>query len=218
MTQGMLFSQMTPPSGREDEFHSWYNTDHIPARMDLAGFAAANRYENVEHPGNFLAVYDLSDLGVLETPEYQQLKREPSALTHDMLNSVSGFTRYTTELIFETSPRPVHDAFLYVVAFDVPEVAEEEFHGWYEEEHIPLLMKVPGWRAVRRFVTRGSYDGPAITHFALHYLDSLDALEAPERDAARDTPRREALAGQPWFSALRWVYRPIFHAASRKDN
>jgi pimeloyl-ACP methyl ester carboxylesterase len=30
---------------------------------------------------------------------------------------------------------------------------EEELKRWYEEEHVPLLQKVPGWRRTRRFVT-----------------------------------------------------------------
>jgi pimeloyl-ACP methyl ester carboxylesterase len=30
---------------------------------------------------------------------------------------------------------------------------EDELEKWYNEEHVPLLQKVPGWRRTRRFVT-----------------------------------------------------------------
>ncbi|KAH9937317.1 uncharacterized protein B0H18DRAFT_1113174 [Fomitopsis serialis] len=31
---------------------------------------------------------------------------------------------------------------------------EEEFNRWYDEEHIPMLAKAPGWIRTRRFVLK----------------------------------------------------------------
>ncbi len=84
---------------------------------------------------------------------------------------------------------------LYAVWFNVPQDRAGEFNDWYESEHIPLLMKAPDWRMVRRFVITDGEPG-TWTHLALHYLTSRDALQSPERDAARKTAWRDKLAAE----------------------
>lgn len=215
MTRGILFSQMTPPKELVDEFHDWYESEHIPARMAIDGFAGAIRYSLEGGDDDFLAVYFIDALAALETPEYRALKDDPSPRTALMLNSVSGFTRYIAEEISDTGHvDPEGSRALFVVAFAVPDVDVDEFEEWYEGEHVGLLMRVPGWRRVRRYrVTPGSAGHPW-THLALHELDSPAALNAPEREAARNTARRDALASRAWFDSGRWVYRPIHFAES----
>lgn len=221
MTRGMLFSQMSPPPELVDEFHDWYETEHIPARMAISGFRSAARYRLEGGSDDYLAVYFIDDLAALDTPEYRALKDEPSPRTDLMLKSVSGFTRYITEEISDTGVvDPEGSGALFVVAFAVPDSDADEFKGWYEEEHVPLLMKVPGWRRVRRYRSRPGSAGHPWTHFALHELDSPAVMDAPEREAARNTPRRDALAGRDWFGSGRWLYRPIHfaHAATTKEQ
>ena len=100
MTRGLLFSQMEPPPGWEDEFHDWYNRDHIPRRLEIPGFESAARYEALEGesadfaPGRYLACYFLSDMAALDSPEYARLKSGPDERTARMLDNVRGFTRY----------------------------------------------------------------------------------------------------------------------------
>lgn len=219
MTKGLLFSQMAPPAGWEADFDEWYETEHIPARMAIPGFSHALRYRQDAEPWH-LACYFIDDMAALETPEYRTLKSDPSERTARMLANVSGFTRYITDQISDTASEGTPsdltgtDHTLFVVAFNVPDGEAADFDGWYEEEHVPLLMKVPGWLRVRRFRVRPGFDGPAWTHLALHELANPDVLNAPERAAARDTPRRDALAARPWFTSGRWVYSPVSIARS----
>lgn len=215
MSGGLLFSQMEPPPGLEAEFHDWYNGEHIPARMAIPGFASAVRYEAVSGEPRYLACYFLDDLGALDTPEYKKLKADPGARTERMLGSVLGFTRYICDPISDTGQAGEETGAMFAVTFSVPDADEAEFEAWYQDEHVGLLMQVPGWLRVRRFRRRGdSFDGPPWTHFALHEIRDEAALDRPERAAARDTPRRDALATRAWFGGSgRWTYRPI-HAAT----
>ena len=58
----VLFSEMTPPPGQEQRFHNWYDEEHIPLRMDVPGFASAQRYRDLsENAKGFLAVYEMTD-------------------------------------------------------------------------------------------------------------------------------------------------------------
>jgi len=219
MSRGLLFSQMEPPAGWEADFHDWYERDHIPARMAIAGFDSAIRYELTGSEGGpeaarWLACYFLDDMAALDSPAYVELKRNPGERTERMLGNVDGFTRYTADEISDTGAVEEEPATLLAIAFAVPDEDVAEFDGWYEEEHIPLLMRVPGWLRVRRYRVRPGSEGPPWTHLALHELRGPEALAAPERAAARDTPRRDALAARDWFSSGRWVYRPIHRAVA----
>jgi hypothetical protein len=213
MSAGLLFSQMEPPDGWEADFHDWYNREHIPARMEMAGFESAIRYEAIAGEPRYLACYFLDDMGALDTPEYKRLKSDPGERTERMLGNVLGFTRYICDLLSDTGRAAEEPRALSVVAFDVPDEDLEEFEGWYQDEHVPLLMEVPGWLRVRRYSVRPGYDGPAWTHLALHELRGAATLDRPERAMARKTARRDALAERDWFGRSgRWVYRPIHHA------
>lgn len=214
MSAGILFSQMHPPVGEDADFQDWYESEHIPARMAITGFANAIRYQTEGEP-RYLAVYFLDDMAALDTPQYRQLKEEPTERTSRMLAHVTGFTRYTADVIADTGHVDAREAgILFVVAFEVPDSDEADFEAWYEGEHVRLLMQVPGWLRVRRYKTRPGSAGRPWTHFALHEIRDLSVLDAPERDAARDTPLRAALAGRPWFDSGRWNYVPIHYAFS----
>jgi hypothetical protein len=214
--KGLLFSQMEPPPGWEDDFTDWYENEHIPARMALPGFASAKRYRAIEGQPAYLACYFLDDLAVLETPDYQRLKSDPSERTARMLSSVNGFTRYTCREISDTGPVDEEPTVLSAVAFSVPAEGEEEFEGWYADEHIPMLMAADGWLRVRRYRTLPGHDGPPWTHLALHELRDESAMKSPERDRARSTDRRREIGRHEWFAGSgRWLYRQIHSAVAQ---
>jgi len=205
VTRGLLFSQMDPPPGREADFHDWYDTEHIPARLALAGFEAAARYRAVTGQPRYLAVYELSDLAALGTPGYRRLKDEPSARTRWMLSHVRGFTRFTCELLTDVGSGGVGE-YLSAVAFAVPGEDTGDLAAWYDTEHVPALLAAPGWLRVRRWQVR-SGSGAPWTHLALHELASRSVMDSPQRAAARRGPLRDALASRPWFSRSgRWLY------------
>ena len=204
----LLFSQMEPPAPRLQEFHDWYETDHIPARMVLPGFRGARRYRALEGTPEFLAVYEMDSLDAVATDGYRAVKQDPSELTRDMLGCVEGFTRYTLQEV-QDAGETTTGAYLSVVAFAVPEEDEAQFDRWYGQEHVGLLLQAQDWLRVRRSrVVDG--DGGPWTHFALHELATLQVMDSPERARARTGPLRGELADRPWFAGSgRWLYERI---------
>jgi hypothetical protein len=208
MNPAILFSQMEPPAERCDDFHRWYETDHIPARMALPGFRGARRYRALDGEPAYLAVYELDDLDALGGEGYQRLKAAPSALTSDMLSVVNGFTRFTCEQVSDDG-QPVYGPYLSAVAFAVPDEYTAAFDEWYSGEHVPRLLEAPDWLRVRRYRVLDGAGGPW-THLALHELASAEVMDSPERARARKGPKRDALAGHDWFSRSgRWLYQRI---------
>jgi hypothetical protein len=211
----MLFSQMEAPAELEAQFNDWYETEHIPVRLALPGFTRAVRYVEREATRKYLAIYEIGDVAVLQSPGYQALKTEPSERTAFMLKNVKGFTRFTCTETYDSGSGPERGQYLSVVAFAVPPEQESKLDDWYENEHIPLLMRCGDWLRVRRYKVF-SADGGRWTDIALHELRSLEAMDSPERKAAREGRKRKKLVGNSWFeNSGRWVYEVLsFHEPS----
>ena len=71
-----------------------------------------------------------------------------------------------------------------IVTSDVEPGWEGDFNRWYDEEHIPAVLRVPGCLGARRYV---AVDGEP-KYMALYELASIDAFRSPEHAAAVDTP------------------------------
>ena len=200
----VLFSEMTPPTGREDEFNDWYDGHHSPSHVQgVPGFISAMRYQAPTGP-HFLAIYELTGPEALEHEEYKKRKLTPDDPTYQMLKSVSGFTRYIARERFTLAANGNLDAHLgaaviFCALFTVPKRSGVEFEEWFDGEHAPMLQQNAGWLFSRRLEIV-EQDPEPHTHLIIHYLSGLKALDAPERGAASNTEWRNKLALEPWFS------------------
>ncbi|GAB2963248.1 hypothetical protein GCM10017788_58170 [Amycolatopsis acidiphila] len=86
---------------------------------------------------------------------------------------------------------------LFLVTSTVPQEEWAEFDAWFDTEHVPLLLRIPGWHAVRRYRMHASTR--RVTHLALHYLDGREVLASPARANAGRTEWTRRLATRPWF-------------------
>ena len=72
-----------------------------------------------------------------------------------------------------------------IVALDFSGIAEDEFHDWFDTEHIPALTRVPGVLCARRFKSADS--GPK--YVALYHLTTPEVIESAEwKGASESTP------------------------------
>lgn len=209
----ILFSQMEPVAADEELFNDWYEQEHVPSRISLSGFTRATRYRVDSVQPRYLAVYEVEDLEVFETPEYRALKTRPSKRTAAMLERVNGFTRYLCAEQRVFGERGAHE-YLSVVAFPVPAADVGAFDDWYDREHVPMLLEAEDWLAVRRYRVVSAQGAPW-TDLALHELRSSEVMESPQRAAARDAPMRLQLVQRSWFGdSGRWLYRLISDTAA----
>ena len=194
----LVFSQFNPADESVPGFREWCVGQRFPAQLSIPGVDSVALYDVVDAPGRFAICDLLSDIRVLESAAYQELR--------STLNASASFV--CDELSSTGSDETAYS--LYIVAFNVPPTETAEFDEWYEQEHVPLLLRVPGWRGVRRYAVRSSSDGPPWTRLALHSLRDRDVLLAPERLVTQAaTGRVVSLAKHPWFSGKRrgrWLY------------
>ena len=63
---------------------------------------------------------------------------------------------------------------LLLVMMDIAPEREEEFNRWYNEEHVPERLAIPGFKRARRF--KALEGSPK--YLALYELESPEALES----------------------------------------
>lgn len=207
--QALLVAMMNPPAD-EDAFNAWYDEEHVPLRLGVPGFLSARRYRAAESSDGprYLALYDLASADVLKSDAYQRLWREPSSRERDMLGSIPFTDRRVCELVLD-APEWTRDApYQLIVCMPPPPGASEDFVAWYREEHIPLLLKVPGWRRARLF-RQLEGNGPAF--MAVHELESPAVFDTKEHEAATSTPWRKRIreSVQVYERNLFELWRPM---------
>jgi hypothetical protein len=115
---GVLIVLTDVDAAAEDEFNHWYDTEHVPERVAIAGVKGARRYVRTDDgpqpaPGTvavrrgpkYLVVYELDDLAVLDG-EWSQLMARHSATSHQMYVAMGNTLRDTYQLIGEFAGAP----------------------------------------------------------------------------------------------------------------
>jgi hypothetical protein len=70
MMQSLLMVMMDAAPGCDGDFNDWANREHMPERRNLPGFQTALRFRNTTGSPQYLALYDLDDISVLQSEAY----------------------------------------------------------------------------------------------------------------------------------------------------
>lgn len=68
--RGMLVNFTNIPGDIEQDFNRWYDREHLAERVAIPGFLWATRYEAIDAPQKYLALYLTENLGVLSSKVY----------------------------------------------------------------------------------------------------------------------------------------------------
>jgi hypothetical protein len=199
MADDLLFVYSDPGTVDPAEFTDWYDNEHAPNRIALPGFGTVTRFRAADGlKPEWLATYEIKP-GTLETPAYKALWENASEREKRIMSSVGTLDRrvysplsdswadgYADRSTGASDPPPV----VMAVSMSVPPAVEPDLEAYYEQEHYPLLLSVPGWRRARRFVlTAGT--GPK--YLSLHEIESQAAFDDPGYKAATSTPWRNRI-------------------------
>lgn len=70
----VLTVRLNTPEDHEQEFNAWYNEDHVPALVGVAGVYCARRYVAVEGDPKYLAVYEMRDGAITNSAEWNRAR------------------------------------------------------------------------------------------------------------------------------------------------
>jgi hypothetical protein len=196
MAKGVLLVAFDYSKAQADEFHDWYDLEHIPERQRVPGFGTCERWISVANPKHVVASYELDSLAVLQSAPYRAIAYENlSVWSKRMAKIAQRMLRHDGEQVLPGDlGGPEGAGGLLVNAMNVDPAHEQEFNEWYDNEHIPALAAVPGTLCARRFRdTKGTH-----RYLALYHLKSADvSLTAAWKKAA----------GTPWTERLRPHFR-----------
>jgi len=201
MAAGLFYVYTDPGSVDEAEFHDWYDHEHGPARLAVPGIRSAQRYralDDLKPP--WLVLYDLDGPEVIDSAAYKALGARASARDKSVAAGLATLDRRVYEQISVDGSAPDPAApVLLAVALSVPAEARDDLDAWYTDEHISMLLQVPGWLRIRRYRLTRSLDGAAPDFLSVHELAGPQVLDEPGYRAAVSTPWRDRVAA----SALR---------------
>jgi hypothetical protein len=170
----------------EAELNDWYRREHLAQVVALPGFVRARRYSVEDAPLKYLAWYETTDASIESGPDFQKIVREPTAWSQ-RVRALYGENR---ERMNFTLMRDVGKAqetdtpWLYIVHTDIPDDIVDEYNEWYDREHLPRLVTVPGVVRARRYAALAGNP----RYLTAYELTDPDAFESPEGLQARKTP------------------------------
>jgi hypothetical protein len=193
MAKGLLFMAFDFSTAHEDEFHDWYDLEHVPERLRVPGFLNAERWIADDNPMVHVATYDLDGAGVLRTPAYLAVGGGNQSVWTKRVTGMCGrIMRYVGEQLVPGDLTAPEGAGALLVASMTPDPADEaEFNDWYDNEHLPRLRAVPGVISGRRF--RATDTESERRYLSLYHLRDAGVSRSEAWAAAANTPWTERM-------------------------
>ncbi|OMH36670.1 hypothetical protein [Tersicoccus sp. Bi-70] len=207
MDHDLLLVYSEPGQVPVEEFHDWYDHEHVPLRMQFPQFRTGYRFRAADGraPG-WLATYDVEP-GFLDTDAYTALRAHRSEREQHVVQRLATLDRRRYSLVHEAGRLDGEPRYQVLVGLTSPD--EEGLRTWYEEEHIPLLIAIEGWDRVRQFRLQ---DGPGETLLTVHDIAHPSLCETAKWKHATSTPWRARVMASVTASSRR-VF--AFHHAGR---
>jgi len=191
MAKGLLAVAFDFANAHHDEFHDWYDTEHLPERQRVPGFGLCERWIGADDPSFAVATYDLDAVEVLKSDPYKAIAYENlspwSKRVTAMCARLARFEGSQTLPGDAVAPASGAGGFL-LNAMNVTAEGEADFNKWYDEEHIPALAAVPGTLLARRYKAT---DNGLHRYMAVYHLVSPDVTRTGAWAKAVDTPWTE---------------------------
>lgn len=169
------------PPDKRSTFLDWHDG---PYRAGLAAKTGTHRLYAIDGKPEALLSWNEFDAGTSLD--------DAAALSDDWPGADGSIShqRFHCKLMRDVGRKPDQPApWLYIVHTDIPEHIVDEYNAWYDEEHLPRLVTVPGILRARRYVA------PDATprYLTAYDLTDRDAFESPAGLKARKTPWTEKM-------------------------
>lgn len=206
--QDLLLVYSDPGDVPLDEFNDWYDNEHVPLRMQFPEFHNGFRFTSADHVRpRWMATYEV-EAGFLETDRYGWLRSHRSEREQDVVHRLPTLDRRIYDQIRDYGE--LHGLPRYQVVVGMTSTDEAGLLDWYDEEHVPLLLQIPGWHRVRQFRLR---EGSGEALLAIHDIDDPALFNTTQWKVATSTPRRTSAMSSVTQRSRR-VFR--FHNSGRR--
>lgn len=213
MSRHLMCVMTSPAEGKEQAFNRWYDEQHVPDVRRVPGILTAQRFRlsEVQHKAppfsqNYFAFYEIETEDLREFNA--ELARRVGTSEMPMSDSLGpGFVRFLMDQVTDrmvNDPARVHATpknrhRMCVMTVPAPG-KESEFERWYNEQHFPDLLRLPGLVSAQRYrMSEVQHKTPPFpqTYLAVYELDTDDVAgfnaELVRRVGTADMPLTDAL-------------------------
>ncbi|CDW97498.1 hypothetical protein [Sporisorium scitamineum] len=230
---GLLLVFMQPgPQVSLDEFHEWYDNEHVPLRIHrFTSFRSAVRYavtSTTFTPSSAVApkdttwgaFYTVSSNATFADTAYTSLRSERSAREAELFTRLAIVDRRIYKLEYDSDMderikverkrlglgvQREEDTGRYLVtnSVDMKDEVQEEYNRWFEEEHVPMLSKVKGWKRSRRFtLIDNGVNGTQAEKGMAKGVPKCLGLHEYDNDTPEDTQEYKDACSTQWRSDI----------------
>lgn len=155
-----------------------------PTAADASGLQLSRLFTVDEPESRCLLWHELSsDLAFEESARLQRIADQGSSGIDKVETMSFQLMRDVGDSMATSLP------WLYIVHTDVPDYIVDEYNAWYDEEHLPRLVTVPGVVRARRYKAEAG----SPRYLTAYDLNDRDAFSSPEGLKARKTPWTEKM-------------------------
>jgi hypothetical protein len=145
-TAFLVFANNVTPAQRST-YESWHGAHHVPQRLTVHGITGATRYQalGIGSP-EYLTLYHLSTLSVLDSAAYRALVDEPDSRTLAMRPHIRAPLRFACRTIAgrNTIVHPTNESGAFLAAGllrkTVPVGLKRRLSGFLEGQGLPYLI------------------------------------------------------------------------------
>jgi hypothetical protein len=161
---GVLVELVDLPDHALSEWRRWYDDVYLPARLAVPGVRAVRRASGFQNPDQQavrdadpleLGLMELSSSAVVSSPEWAEAEERLRSEHQERMSELDGAVeRRVYDQIISTDDDytpPTDTDLIHIAFYQMGEEHHEEFNDWYNTEHIPIQMEVPGYLNTRRF-------------------------------------------------------------------
>ena len=188
----LVFSN--PAAGKEEEYNTWYDTQHAQDVVAVPGFVTAQRFvvsetplRTTKPPAKYLVIYKIvtNDLEAVVAEVVRRLETGMTVLSpaFDRASSSGAIYKTIGPVIDHTGdapppPKGKVDTYYQLVLSNPVAGKEDEYNRWYDQQHGPDVASVPGfvnWQRLK-FAHGGTRQGRAQYQYLVMYRIVTDNL------------------------------------------
>ncbi len=235
----VLVELATVEPGYDESFNRWSNEERLPEQLALPGCVSSRRVKLYDGEGKgrgalqYLCMWQLTSPEALTTPKalsgHSVQNNQYMTIREHVTDSLEGiytqiyplegaFERYASPTVRQASlAEQCVGGALLVAWMEVEAEWDEVFNRWYNDEHLPEQLTIPGWIGARRFKLCSDWGTGMLRYMCVWELESREALSSPEADAARKRPKSKLskLAHDHITNQCRGLYQQIYFLEGR---
>jgi hypothetical protein len=152
-------------AGKEDEYNRWYDTQHAPDVVAVPGFVTAQRMvasdvqlRKTTPPTKYLVVYQIvtNDLAAVNREVARRIQTGQTVMSASFDGTAAapnGIFRAKGPVLEHRgwTPGASEGSTYYQLVFVNPVPGRDrEFNAWYEQQHLPEMVSMPGFATGQR--------------------------------------------------------------------